>query len=165
MVELDEGMPSEKDVARAIASFRKHIRPDSLLPDILPSEMAQASAVLALFAPVLAERDAVRRELHSLAVALHRKHYWHVKQWQPFDDAVGLATQIDNMTASLVPEARVLAAEADLSTARSEGAREATERAAKEIETLQEMLRIAMAGLYQISEIEAAAIRAQGETG
>lgn len=50
-------MPGTEDVARAIASFRKHIRPDSLSPDILPSEMAQASAVLALFAPILAEKE------------------------------------------------------------------------------------------------------------
>lgn len=47
-------VPTEEDVARAIASFRKHLSPDSRLPDILPSEMAQARAVLALFAPILA---------------------------------------------------------------------------------------------------------------
>lgn len=114
-------MPGVEEIARAIASFRKHITPaDTWDPDILPSEMAQASAVAALFAPILAEKESLRRELHSLAVALHRKHYWHVKQWKPFDDALGLATQIDNMTAGLVTEARALAAEANFKTVAQE---------------------------------------------
>lgn len=77
----------------------------------------KARAILDLLAPILAEKESLRRELHSLAVALHRKHYWHVKQWKPFDDALGLATQIDNMTAGLVPQARALAAEAALAEA------------------------------------------------
>lgn len=80
--------------------------------------MLEAADALRAFAPILAEKESLRRELHSLAVALHRKHYWHVKQWKPFDDALGLATQIDNMTAGLVPEARALAAEAALAAER-----------------------------------------------
>lgn len=106
----------------------------------------KARAILALFAPILAEKESLRRELHSLAVALHRKHYWHVKQWKPFDDALGLATQIDNMTAGLVPEARALAAEAALAAER--------ERCA---------LIAANETIHPLGEQIAAAIRAQGE--
>lgn len=89
----------------------------------------KARAILDLLAPILAEKESLRRELHSLAVALHRKHYWHVKQWKPFDDALGLATQIDNMTAGLVPQARALAAEAALAAERERCAKIADDNA------------------------------------
>lgn len=38
----------------------------------------------------------------SLAVALHAKHFPEVTQWKPLDDTLGLLTQIDNMTCSLI---------------------------------------------------------------
>lgn len=44
----------------------------------------------------------VEAALLRLAVALHDKHYSHVTQWRPLEgDAIGLITQIDNMTAAL----------------------------------------------------------------
>lgn len=103
-------MPGDEEIARLVA--------DVMSRDNHALALHTARKIKALFAPILAEKESLRRELHSLAVALHRKHYWHVKQWQPFDDALGLATQIDNMTAGLVPESRALAAEAALAAER-----------------------------------------------
>lgn len=51
-------MPGEMEVARAIATFRKHLYPDTKI-DVLPSELAQAAAVMTLFAPILAEKEQV----------------------------------------------------------------------------------------------------------
>lgn len=50
-------------------------------------------------APTQGERHL--RQLRALAVALHARHYAEVLQWQPLDDAEGLLSQIDNMTAGL----------------------------------------------------------------
>ncbi len=63
-------MPGEMEVARAIATFRKHLYPDTKI-DVLPSELAQAAAVMTLFAPILAEKE---RQLTSFRqyVAMHR---------------------------------------------------------------------------------------------
>lgn len=41
------------------------------------------------------------RELRGLAAPLHAKHYPEVGQWRPLDDARGILSQIDNMTAGL----------------------------------------------------------------
>lgn len=117
--------PSEEDVARAIASFRKHLRPDSNLPDILPSEMAQAAAVLALFAPVLAEKERLIRELAALLDKQLGTPCEQIRHRQEADD---LRAQIANLTErtrlpviadyievqnhSRAMEARALAAEA-----------------------------------------------------
>lgn len=48
-----------------------------------------------------ATEDGIRAKLLRLAKALHAKHYAHVPQWEPFEDAYGLIDQIDNMTAAL----------------------------------------------------------------
>lgn len=50
---------------------------------------------------VAASSERHLRQLRSLAVALHAKHYSDVTQWRPLDDAEGLLSQIDNMTAAL----------------------------------------------------------------
>lgn len=51
--------------------------------------------------PDKSEGALLLRELRDLAVALHRKHYFEVKNWTPLDDARGILSQIDNMTAGL----------------------------------------------------------------
>lgn len=52
--------------------------------------------------PEPAAPDPANSYARSLAVALHASHYPEVTQWRPFDDTLGLLTQIDNMTCSLV---------------------------------------------------------------
>lgn len=167
-------MTGEKEaIARAIYERRNGYgcKPWSLLTKAHKEPyLGDAEAVLALFAPILAEKERLRRELHSLAVALHRKHYWHVKQWKPFDDALGLATQIDNMTAGLVPQARALAAEAALAAereriaasldAQADALWERCETKRSEPPSIDEQADAAQAFALQKA---AAAIRAQGE--
>ena len=46
--------------------------------------------------------DPANSYARSIAVALHASHYPEVAQWRPLDDTMGLLTQIDNMTCSLV---------------------------------------------------------------
>lgn len=71
-----------------------------------PHALELARAVLAsLTAPTQGERHL--RNLRALAVALHARHYADVLQWQPLDDAEGLLSQIDNMTAGLSREVNV----------------------------------------------------------
>jgi len=53
-----------------------------------------------------AERDAVTGYATYLAEAIHAKHYAHIGQWRPLPDALGLLTQIDNMTSGLIDAAR-----------------------------------------------------------
>jgi hypothetical protein len=48
--------------------------------------------------PASQEYEYARR----LAVALHQRHYPEVVDWKPLDDLIGILTQIDNMTSSLV---------------------------------------------------------------
>lgn len=51
---------------------------------------------------VPAAPDPANSYARGLAVALHASHYPEVTQWRPLDDTLGLLTQIDNMTCSLV---------------------------------------------------------------
>jgi len=64
MVAAPAEVPGVEEIARVIASWRHHLTPASpYRPSILPSEMAQATAVLDLFAPILADaRDHNRAE-------------------------------------------------------------------------------------------------------
>lgn len=125
-------VPSEEDVARAIASFRKHVRPDSKIPEVLPSEMAQAAAVLALFAPLLAEKE---REIAELKTAEGAAKTWcrskgmdpmfHWDGRKTWQDVGLIPITLEEVKAALAEEeddhrkteARALAAEAALAKA------------------------------------------------
>jgi hypothetical protein len=64
-----------------------------------PEDMAVYAAIAANYK---AAPDPANSYARSLAVALHASHYPEVTQWRPLDDTMGLLTQIDNMTCSLV---------------------------------------------------------------
>lgn len=53
-------------------------------------------------AELKADLDTAHKEALSIAVALHKRHYFDVKQWEPLPDVAGLLSQIDNMTAGLL---------------------------------------------------------------
>lgn len=101
-------MPGVEEIARAIASWRHRSTPaNPYPPSILPSEMAQASAVMALFAPILAEKE---RRIANLTRGLEESAETSVK--------VGMTWQ----SAAEKAEARALAAEAALAAERKKGA-------------------------------------------
>ena len=50
------------------------------------------------------ENAPLLRELTTLAEAIHRRRYWHVKQWRPLDTPRGVLSQIDNMVAGLLDD-------------------------------------------------------------
>ncbi len=77
-------------------------------------QRAVISTLQSDLAAVKAEQDAVFKEAHFLATAIHRKHYHEVTQWKPLDYTAGLISQIDNMAAGL---------SLDLAAAREELAR------------------------------------------
>lgn len=52
-----------------------------------------------------AHDDPANSYARGLAIALHARHFHEVTQWKPFDDTLGLLTQIDNMTCRLVQPA------------------------------------------------------------
>jgi hypothetical protein len=72
------------------------------------------------------------RQLRALAVVLHAKHYPDVTQWRPLDDAEGLLSQIDNMTACLTRQSdeadEVARLTAELAAVRAELRRESSAR-------------------------------------
>jgi uncharacterized protein YfkK (UPF0435 family) len=55
------------------------------------------------FVPEMAksEEELALLEAQALAKALHRQHYFEVKQWRVFDDLRGVISQISNMTCGL----------------------------------------------------------------
>ena len=106
---------------------------------------AEIAALQSDLAAVKAEQDAVFKEAHFLATAIHRKHYHEVTQWKPLDYTAGLISQIDNMAAGLSLD--LAAAREEIARARAKLIREwtgmgwdkevaianATERYAREI--------------------------------
>ncbi|ARO14399.1 hypothetical protein BVG79_01053 [Ketogulonicigenium robustum] len=88
----------------------------------------------------LSQRDTARAETGrakeyatSLAVCLHKTHYeTDAPDWQPFEDLLGVLTQIDNMTAGLSHVTATAALEQVKRDARNEALLEA---AAVEVET------------------------------
>ena len=106
---------------------------------------SEIAALQSDLAAVKAEQDAVFKEAHFLATAIHRKHYHEVTQWKPLDYTAGLISQIDNMAAGLSLD--LAAAREEIARARAKLIREwtgmgwdkevaianATERYAREI--------------------------------
>lgn len=80
-------------------------------------QRAVISTLQSDLAAVKAEQDAVFKEAHFLATAIHRKHYHEVTQWKPLDYTAGLISQIDNMAAGLSLD--LAAAREELARARS----------------------------------------------
>ena len=114
--------------------------------DLRIAAMQEEIAILQSdLAAVKAEQDAVFKEAHFLATAIHRKHYHEVTQWKPLDYTAGLISQIDNMAAGLSLD--LAAAREEIARARAKLIREwtgmgwdkevaianATERYAREI--------------------------------
>lgn len=64
---------------------------------------ARATAAEAKLSSETEENAKLTRQLRALAVALHRQHFAvRAPNWRPEDDAVGILSQIDNMTTGLV---------------------------------------------------------------
>ncbi len=45
-----------------------------------------------------ADAKSVNSHAKNLAIAMHRRHFSHITQWEPLPDTIGLITQIDNMS-------------------------------------------------------------------
>lgn len=45
-----------------------------------------------------ADAERVNSCAKNLAIAMHRRHFSHITQWEPLPDTIGLITQIDNMS-------------------------------------------------------------------
>ena len=127
------GMPSEEEIARAIYHGKPRNRPWDILPHEFKNQYRkQARAVLALFAPVLAEKERLIRELAALLDKQLGTPCEQIRHRQEADD---LRAQIANLTErtrlpviadyievqnhSRAMEARALAAEAALAAERA----------------------------------------------
>ncbi len=53
----------------------------------------------------------------NLAVAMHRKNFSHITQWEPLPDTIGLLTQIDNMSCWTGDDVAQLTADRDAAIA------------------------------------------------